>query len=66
MKDNRIKENQIAANALANKKKINQTHRQSQDAKASELPSSFYNKIDTHNANEPFEVFSTSSTTNTN
>ena len=43
----------FAANALANKK--------SNDAKASDLPSSFYNKIDTHNPNEPFEAFSTSS-----
>ena len=56
----------FAAKVLANKKKINQTHPQSQNAKASEFPSSYYNKIDTHNANEPFEVFSTSSITNTN
>ena len=56
----------FAANVLANKNKINQTHPQSQNAKASELPCSYYNKIDTRNANESIEVFSTSSTTNTN
>ena len=69
MKENRIKEKtkpDLQPNVLANKNKINQTHPQSQNAKASELPCSYYNKIDTRNANESIEVFSTSSTTNTN